>query len=122
MFNKIALTVATSAGAGLGHTTKTMKNSLTFWGVKKIYSFKAPVAAKSWAEIPEEKRAKFEKKAGKLAGKIVRSVKRAEKLPNPLFRSFFFGLMASMQKKNNWNKTDHDHWEREGWLAGKKPY
>jgi multimeric flavodoxin WrbA len=35
MFTKIGLTVTTTAGAGLKHTSKTMKNSLDFWCVRK---------------------------------------------------------------------------------------
>lgn len=42
MFNKIGLTVSTTAGAGLGHTTKTMRNSLIYWGVKKSSRTKPP--------------------------------------------------------------------------------
>lgn len=42
--------------------------------------------------------------------------------PNPFYRSFFFSLMASMQRGNDWNPTDRGHWEAQGWLAGSKPF
>lgn len=122
MFNKIGLTLTTTAGAGVGHTTKTLKSSLTYWGVKKTFSYKVPVSAMKWSEVSGKKQAKISKDAQILAKRIYSSVKNARKLPNPLFRSFFFSLMAGMQKKNNWNKTDRSHWEVQGWLAGIKPF
>jgi multimeric flavodoxin WrbA len=56
MFNKIGLTVATTAGAGLGHTAKTMKNSLTYWGVKKVFSYNNRVSAMKWGDVSEKSR------------------------------------------------------------------
>jgi multimeric flavodoxin WrbA len=122
MFDKVGLTVTTSAGAGLSHTTKTMKNSLVFWGVKNIYSFKFPVSAMKWEDVSEKNKLKIERNAGKLATQISRAVKNTAKSPNPIFRSFFFKLMAGMQKKNDWNLTDRNHWQAMGWLSGSKPF
>jgi multimeric flavodoxin WrbA len=122
MFRKIGLTVTTSAGAGLGHTTKTMKNSLVFWGLKRVYAFKFPVSAMKWDDVSEKNKQKIERKAGKLAAQIYRAVKHSSSSPNPLFRSFFFRLMKGMQKKNDWNMTDRNHWEKMGWLGGAKPF
>ncbi len=122
MFNKIALTVVTTAGAGLGHTQKTMKNSLKYCGVKKIFSYSSAVSAMKWDDVSEKKKEKINRDTKSLAAKIAKSVKNAEKLHNPLFRSFFFNLMKGMQKKNDWNKTDRNHWESLGWLNGSKPF
>ena len=122
MFNKIGLTITTAAGMGLGHTTKTMKNSLTYWGIKKVYSYGTPVSAMKWSDISDKKRAKIKKEAKILAARIFRSVKNAQKLPNPLFRTFVFNMMRGMQKKNDWNITDRCHWETHGWLAGSRPF
>ena len=122
MFDKVALAVTTSAGAGLGHTVKTMKNSLIFWGSKKVYSFKFPVSAMKWNDVSDKKKAKIDQEARKLVVQISKSVKQIQRSPNPLFRSVFFKMMSGMQKKNDWNKTDRDHWEKLGWLAGSKPF
>lgn len=122
MFGKVALAVTTSAGAGLGHTTKTMKNSLVFWGIKKFYAFTFPISAMKWADVSEKNKARIQTKAQKLAQQIARSVKNIQHVPNPMFRSFFFKLMSGMQRKNDWNRTDRDHWEKLGWLAGSKPF
>jgi len=122
MFNKIGVTISTTAGAGLSHATKTMKNSLTFWGVKKIYSFKYPVSAMRWTDISEKRQSKITKNAAILAKQITESVKNTDKLPQPLFRRFFFKIMTDMMNKNTWNLYDRNHWEQHGWLNGTKPF
>ncbi len=55
MFQTVGVIVTTTAGAGLGHTAKTIQNSLKFWGVKKIFSYRKAVNALKWSEVPEEK-------------------------------------------------------------------
>jgi multimeric flavodoxin WrbA len=122
MFHKIGLTVATTAGMGLKHTTKTLTDSLKFWGVKKVFSMKTPVAAMKWDDIKAEKRAQIERRAKKLAQKIARAVEREPRIRFPLFRGFMFRMMAGMQKKNDWNQTDRNHWASQGWLEGGKPF
>lgn len=122
MFHKIGLAVSTTAGMGLGHTVKTMKNSLVYWGVKNAFSFAQPVSAMKWSDVSEKTRSKIQKKAKALALRISRAAARANRRPNPLFRSFLFSLMASMQRGNDWNPTDRAHWEARGWLAGERPF
>jgi multimeric flavodoxin WrbA len=122
MFDKISLVVSTTAGAGLGHTIKTLKNSLKFWGVKKIYTLKNPVGAMKWNEVKETTQKKIAASAEKLARQIEKSAGSIKKLPNPLFRTFFFKIMTGMMKKNEWNLTDRAHWENNGWLSGAKPF
>jgi multimeric flavodoxin WrbA len=122
MFNKIGLTVTTTAGMGLGRTAKTMRNSLTFWGVKKSFSFKGRVSAMKWSDVSEKTMAKVDKETAALAKKIAKAVKNIKKLPNPLFRSLMFKAISGMQKKNDWNPTDRNHWEAQGWLTGTKPF
>jgi len=122
MFGKVGLAFCTTAGAGLNHTAKTMKNSLAFWGVKRIYLFKKAVSAMNWDEVSEKNKAKMQAQAARLAAKTVRAVRNADRMPAPLFTRFFFFIMRGMMKKNTWNETDRRHWEQLGWLADKKPY
>jgi multimeric flavodoxin WrbA len=122
MFLKIGITITTTAGAGLGHTAKTLQNSLKFWGVKKIFSAKYPVAAMKWDEISDKKKVQIKKAASVMAKKIAKDVRNKEKLPNPLFRSIFFKMMVGMMKKNTWNPTDRQHWQDQGWLNETNPF
>jgi hypothetical protein len=122
MFSKVGVAIATTAGAGLGHTTKTMTNSLKFWGVKRIFNIKNAVAAMKWDDITDGKKQKIQIEATKLAGKIVNAKSKMDRLRPPLFTRFIFGAMKGMMKKNTWNLHDRHHWETQGWLAGGKPF
>lgn len=122
MFNKMGVTIATTAGAGLGHTTKTMTNSLKFWGVKRIFRMKNAVAAMKWDDIADHKKKKIQRETKKLAGKIVNAKSKMDRLSPPLFTRFMFGTMKGMMKKNTWNLHDRHHWETQGWLSGGKPF
>lgn len=122
MFNKLGVTVSTTAGAGLGHATKTLTNSLKFWGVKRIYRMKNTVMAMSWDEVPEKNRKKIYSNAAVLAKRIATVAQKVDKISNPIFRSFFFALIKTMMKKNTWALKDREHWERLGWLNGVKPF
>ena len=31
-------------------------------------------------------------------------------------------MMSGMMKKNDYNLTDRNHWENQGWLNGAKPF
>lgn len=122
MFNKIGVVIATTAGAGLSHTAKTLKNSLKFWGVKRMYDGSHRVAASKWDEVSEKNKAKIAADMSDLAKKITNDAARIEKMPSPLFRSVMFKAMIGMMKKNEWNPRDRDHWKDHGWLDGKKAF
>lgn len=122
MFGKIGLTVSTTAGAGLGQSTKAMRDSLTFWGAKRVYSLKSPVSAMSWDDVNEVRKVSIGRAAKRIAGLVVRSHRRRKASANPLFRSFFFSIMRGMMRKNDWNPTDRKHWEANGWLDGARPF
>ena len=122
MFNKVGLSIVTTAGAGLSHTTKTIQNSLKFWGLKKTFSYKIAVSACKWDEVPAKTQSKIKKQTAVLAKQMIKAVRNIDKLPSPLFRKFIFVIMTAMMKKNAWNQYDRDHWEAHGWLNGGKPF
>ncbi len=122
MFKKIALTVVTTAGGGTRRAAGTLRKSLSFWGVRRIYSLGTAVAANGWENVAVKRKAKIERKAEKAAKRIARAVARGDRLPYPPLRRLLFGVMASMQKKNTWGPLDNTHWKKNGWLDGKKPF
>jgi multimeric flavodoxin WrbA len=122
MFNKVGVVIATTAGAGLAHAMKTMRTSLQYWGIKRVFSFGNRLSAMSWSEVSPNKKKAAQIKAEKLAKKIVICHRLGSKTPNPIFRRVFFSMMAGMMRKNTWNLTDKTHWEKQGWLNGKRPF
>lgn len=120
MFKKVGVIFTTTAGAGLGHATKTLKKTFTFWGVKRTFVFKKAVAAMKWDDVAEKKKREIKKEAAKLAKRVAAAAK-GNKRPKLFFR-VMFSLMKGMQKKNDWNPTDRAHWEKNGWLDGGSPF
>jgi hypothetical protein len=80
--------------------------------MKKVFSIKAPVSAVKGDDVSQKTKEKTRRDSVALATKISKSVSHLNKLPNPIFRTFFFNLMASMQKGNNWNKINRQHMGR----------
>ncbi len=121
MFSKAGVIFTTTAGMGLGNTVKTMKDTLFFWGLKRIFVFKKAVAAMKWDGVNGKKKEQIKKETVSMARKVAAAVKNERMLPRLSFR-FMFSLMRSMQKKNGYNPTDRAHWESQGWLGKASPF
>jgi multimeric flavodoxin WrbA len=122
MFHKIALTITASAGAGLSHASKTMKNSMIYWGVKRVYSFRSKVRGVTWEEVSAQSKKRIHRKVIKTAGRINRALEKGDKLHYPLARRIFFIMLRGMMKKNTWNVRDKSYWESQGWLGKNRPF
>lgn len=122
LFNTVGVSITTTAGAGLSHTTKTMQNSLKFWGAKKRFTSKQAVAALKWSDIPEKKRRKIEKDLAALSHQVVQAVATIDQRRSPLFAKMMFNVMKRMMKNNGWNPKDREYWREKGWLDGTKPF
>ncbi len=119
MFNKVGLSVVTTAGAGKGHAAKTLNNTLRFWGVKRQFSLKTAVTAAKWDDVKPEKQEKMRRKADALARRIIKAISNIKRLPPPFIRSVMFAAMKGMMKKNDWNLVDKAHWQKQGWIESK---
>ncbi len=118
MFTKQAVVLSTAAGAGMKSTVKDIKDSMFFWGVGKIYTYGAAVAATSWNEVTHKKKVKIEKKLEKIAKQVIFSNSRV----TPSIKTkAFFSIMRMMQK-NGWNKADMDYWHEKGWCGKNRPW
>jgi multimeric flavodoxin WrbA len=121
MFKKVAVTITTASGAGTKHTTKTMRQSLDFWGIGKVYSLKFNVAAMSFDEINEQTKRRIIKAVDATAAKILKLMSEPQ-VPVSLKTRGLFLIMRQMQKGNDWNLTDRNFWQENGWLNHKRPY
>lgn len=82
-----------------------------------------PIAeAMGWKDVSGDKKSKKGQEAEATAHRIYKSVRDIERIPNPVFRSIFFRMMVGMEKKNDWNPKDRNHWDEKGWLYGKRPF
>ncbi len=48
----------------------TMRNSLKFWGVKRIHSLKFAVSASKWSDVSEKALIKIQKRTAKMAERV----------------------------------------------------
>lgn len=122
MFSKIAVIISTTVGAGTGHSIKTIKRSLKYWGVKRIYSCGFSMYALNWEDMKKEKQNKISKILQKKADKFYKSVKNRDKLSEPIFTRIVFYMMRGMIKSYEDGNRDKEYWKQKGWLNGKKPY
>jgi len=119
MFGKVGLVISTTAGMGANKVAKMLKENLLFWGVPVIYSLAYTVRASDWKEVNDKLKTKISKDVEKTAAKIKMSLGHLK----PSFKAkFMYKMMLLNQKGNTWSELDRGHWEREGWLNGKKPW
>lgn len=119
MFSKMALVISTAAGAGMKSTNKDITDSLTFWGVGKIFTYGKAVAAVNWQGVSEKKKLEIEKDVNEISAKIL---KKYNKVTPSLKVKVIFYVMRFMQKKYDMNKVDKEYWEKQGWLKGIRPW
>jgi len=123
MFNKIGVAFSTTAGAGLGHTLKTLTTQLNFWGVKRAFKFGQVVNGVDWNDISPKIKTKANRKLNKLAKKVNKTIIKIDRIPPKPFTVMFFYIMK-MMSKSAWRvgTIDNDFWSKNGWLDGKKPW
>lgn len=118
MFSKQAVVISTAAGAGMRPACKDMKDSLSFWGVPKIYSIGTAVRACSWEEVKPKLKADLERKTDRLAARIVSAgIKpRVSLKGRVLFTAMHFA------NRSGWNPADSEYWKNKGWTEKARPW
>ena len=119
MFAKKAVIISTTAGAGAGRAIKSVKTSLTFWGVPYIKSYGISVQAMNWVGVKKEKKTKIEKDMTKLAQRLTR-------VGTPkvgIKTKFLFRMMAKMHSAG-WDSSpvEQQYWGEHGWLNKERPW
>ena len=116
MFNKIALVVSTTAGAGTRYSIKTIARSLSFWGVKRIYKVGLAIQAKNWSEMSIERQQKFTAALAKKATIFHKALQKRDKLLPRIFKIFFFSIMKKMIADYDDSNIDKIYWKQKGWI------
>lgn len=119
MFKKQALVISTAAGAGMKSTIKDVTDSLDYWGVGRVYTYKKAVAAANWTGVKPEKQQQMLADIDKLSDRILkdgRNIKTRIKI-----KLMFYGCRL-MHKKLHINKPDVEYWKKHGWLDKERPW
>ena len=118
MFAKQAVVVSTAAGAGMRSANKDMRDSLSFWGVPKIYSIGAAVMETSWDRVKSSIKEKLERRTDRVAATIKSSgIKPRVSLKG---RILFTALRVVNRKGGN--PADSAYWKAKGWTDKKRPW
>lgn len=121
MFQKVGVTLSSSAGAPPNGTVKSLAKQLKWMCVPTVYTFPFVSNAMGITDFSTEKRNKMEKEAMKIANKVINAVKRKKvglrtKLQFLLFRGMQTGEASA------WNPTDQNWWIEQGWTGDKRPW
>ncbi len=119
MFKKAAVVLSTAAGAGMKSTNKDITDSLTFWGVAKIYTYGKAVAAANWQGVSEKTKSKIEKDIKKLSLKVKNCYPITR--PSLKVRLIFYGMRFA-HKRFDIGEIDRDYWTTKGWLGKTRPW
>nr|WP_312576179.1 NAD(P)H-dependent oxidoreductase [Sedimentibacter sp.] len=119
MFNKMALVISTAAGAGMKSTNKDIGDSLSFWGVARIFKYGKGVAAINWEGVSEKNKQTIEKDLGKIAAKISNTYTHVT--PSIGVKIKFY-IMRFVQKKIGFSEVDVKYWKDQGWLEKVRPW
>ncbi|MGI6501721.1 MAG: flavodoxin family protein [Anaerostipes sp.] len=118
MFSKQAVCISTAAGGGMKSANKDMKDSLSYWGVPKIYQYGMAVHATNYNGISDKKKKQIQKDMSMLVRLIKR---RAGHIKPGIKTRIFFAVMGKVQKKG-WNEADSKYWKEKGWTNKKRPW
>lgn len=119
MFNKVGIVVSTAAGAGANKVTKDLKQQMFWLGISNVFKYSKNVNASNWESVPAKTKKSIEKDVNNIAIKVrnkIGNTKSSFKL------KFIFMIMRMAQKSNDWNITDRNYWEGNGWLNKERPW
>lgn len=118
MFSKQAVVISTAAGAGMKSANKDMRDSLSFWGVPKIYSIGIAVMEVSWDRVKPSVKAKAERKTSRISDKI----KASGIKPRVSLKSRIIFAVLRMVNRKGGNPADSNYWKIKGWTEKKRPW
>jgi multimeric flavodoxin WrbA len=119
MFSKTALIVSLGAGGGMASAIKDISDSLSWWGISRIYSFGFAARAAKWEDVTEKNRLKMEQKIKSISEKI------KTKINKPKFSiktKILFNINRLVQKSIEFSICDKKHWENNGWFGKNRPW
>lgn len=121
-FTQKALVITTTAGAGIKSTSKYIAQTMSFWGVNKIYQYGQPVMALKWDEIPSKTKEKLVRNLQRVAVEFYRDVE-SKVMHSPSFiQSVMFNAGKALNASYDDTNEDKKYWAEHGWLANDSRY
>lgn len=119
MFNKVGIVVSTAAGAGANKVTKDLKQQMFWLGISNVLKYSKNLNASNWETVPAKTKKSIEKDVNNIAIKVRNKIGNTK---SSLKLKFMFMIMRIAQKSNDWNITDRNYWEQNGWLNKERPW
>ena len=121
MFGKKAFVLCTTLGAGTKHARKTIKTSLRFWGVNRVYSAGFALQQVDWANMKPARRQKIERKLQAHGAKFYQETASKKRHKPYLFLRFLVFFLRRMVPTYQDDMLDKQYWVEKGWLK-KSPF
>ncbi len=125
MFGKRAVIITQALGAGEGSAAKDMRDSLSWWGISYIKTYRYKLMGDiKWENLPEKKRSSIAKSLTAAAKKFA-SIDYRKPAHTSLITKAKFYAVRILQKnlgKRNPEYTDYKYWKANGWLDKARPW
>lgn len=119
MFTKQALAITTAAGGGMKTTLKDMTDSLSYWGVGKIWTYGKAVRATDWQHVSSRMKQCIDRDVAYLSDKI--GAGGSAVVPSVDVQRKFY-LFRMMNKVRGLSPIDREYWGVQGWLSKTRPW
>ncbi|MDR1821047.1 MAG: NAD(P)H-dependent oxidoreductase [Oscillospiraceae bacterium] len=126
MFRKQAVIITNAIGQGMDKTVRDIKDSLDFWGVARTYVIKQALFQPQWEQVTKKRKAAIMARCEKTAARIT---SRKRVTPTVKIKALFTvmriaqGMIDKSERRAGREHTaDYLHWQKNGWLNGKKPW
>ena len=117
MFRKRAVILSSSAGATCGGVIRTIRDSLSGWGIPDIRTYARALQAMNWEMVKPEKKIKIEKDLKRIAGKI-----DCGNAPHIGIKTRLLFYMMGRMHAAGWDSSpvEKKYWIDHGWIKGEK--
>lgn len=112
MNNKIGLVMSTAKGAGLFHTTRTLKRNLNFWGISKIFKFSETLYEMNLEDMSLKINKQINEKISKLSNKILDLYSNSNTGNVTFFSKTTSSNIEPMFNNNHCNIIDFSYWKK----------
>ena len=107
--NKIGLVMSTVTGAGLFHTTRTLKRNLNLWGINNTFKFSEVLYEIDWEDVTLKSKLQINKKVFKLSNKILDLYSTSHPIKLPILNKVTSSQKSTIFKEYHCNIIDFNY-------------